>query len=1726
MDINNNQQQNTFEGGMNMTTSNAYIPNNQYRLAINLRLASDKYSNTNELHMIEGSTLVGKLTNVSKILGVTSIRDYGIIVAETNSNNEDNNTWNIFYFINKQIPYSKVAEKYEIKDIHTVFKKDIVGTLRGVIDIVTRYENNESIKLYISSNDRYMMLINILNDYAIDTTIDDLFIYPKAILNKPIFCGLTNGNLKSGLYQYSYRLYDKRGVSTEFSIPTKLIPIASITNNRSQGYQEGDNTGKGVKVKFNIDDSKLDRIQIVRIHYVENGKEPTIEIIKESRIHNNTITIIDSGQSALQTLALEEFNQASGVHILPKVIESKYDYLFAANIQTDTTQLEFSALVKDFDARSYSMDKSDHVTLLTADGNPDIQFGVNTSSDHGITDTTVKIDADCYNPDGKYGYDGNDLVYGGVGRNIDWKFIITDLDGDTTSAATSNSDIVSKYAYGINKQNNDNYATCYTALNGQKFGDAYKFDTFYNQKIGTLHPGIRTDSTNNNIKSNSIQVASIKRDGTYKRQNIDVSDYFQSDLKQYNYVNPSISYFFKSLRRGETYRFGIILYDIYQHAYPVKWITDVRVPELTEPGFRTFASHALSSENKDIDLVVRPLGIQFDVRIPEELKAFISGYEIVRCNRNIDNIKTISQGVLSRPIQKHQRTMDNKNSIDTNYPYYPSGLVTTGRYWEGKYFWYFLQINNDQSAGEVDDGVEASNLKNFNLFQFISAEALYQPDSTKQLFDQYKNVLDIQSCTYLFGQATYQGIKKERPYVSTTGSVATRQSALDAMLSFTQQVAYLGPYNSYVYLGGLYPCGTSNDNDAPNRAGIEGIDMRPDLGLDVITNPLGMAGVSYNAAYPFEAFIRKLPAGEEHIAFYANGYFDYATNHLKSNNLQDGYIDEARRNCTSYIKLYEQTNEVTFRPTILGAPSTYGGAKLPSNNMDIYNWDPCLGMTYGYIPKDKNGNYNPSQTITQVDSPLIYQGKSFISTAREVNNANITVKIIDATIAGEYDYTDLLLKKDNDKDPLFNSAKLTNIHGIQFNNASSLYYGSSMGKEIQEISNLAASDNDDNSLWRGRQQRIMMGTGGRSILLYVDYTTPDLRGDGVADLIGNNYVEGTSEQLAFYNTSAATKVLRPTGSNRIQEFSYESPNISDQDIARYILDTDLTHDLNIYKPQSSSESQNIVKAMYGTYDIQKTVNGLSYTYKPIYRSSIAGTWLVNIEKPYTVYNGLSYYERQLDTYYSYGDYKKASERKINVFSGDCYIQPIEYVSMHKYSTVDRSVKHPLTRTIVYSIPVETNINVAYSYGYEFSKNMSKGNEAVASIQLNPTVDTLIGLNQADKLYQYNAVYSSQSTVLPFSAETEDSYSQSNNIDYRCYYSQPAENNSQIDSWTKFQTSNYLDVDSRKGSINRMKTFKNELLFWQDYGFGKFDVNEQSLLQDADNQNLILGVGGVLSRYAYISDLYGMKKDQKTNTNSDSYLYWYDANSCNILRYTQGSLPVSISKELNVQPYLINSIDNQFEYPTSMYDDEYKEVIFNIQNKDSVTRSLVYNESIQRFTSLYNISRKDKDTYDINFSGVKYLIQSPQIRLYNHTDDDRAKMIGNNNVDSVSIYPYLEYIVNNNPQYVKTFDIQTFGANLVDDNYNNKNDITIHFTTSNGLKSNYQQSSYVTGDDITAREYDYRLNIARDNRNNNDNRLPYGNRMRGKTLDVQMQSTNSSIYFSLQYVITKYRISCS
>jgi hypothetical protein len=135
------------------------------------------------------------------------------------------------------------------------------------------------------------------------------------------------------------------------------------------------------------------------------------------------------------------------------------------------------------------------------------------------------------------------------------------------------------------------------------------------------------------------------------------------------------------------------------------------------------------------DMAALPIGVEFtlhDIANPN-----VYSYEIVRCDRSSNDVRIVSQGVLSRPVIK--KFLDKK--VNKPQAYTPSGIISTNK----------LNIEPNVLNGGEDPGYRVDNLDNHNLYQYISPDVSYLRESSKLIID--KTNLHINPVKYIFGMS-------------------------------------------------------------------------------------------------------------------------------------------------------------------------------------------------------------------------------------------------------------------------------------------------------------------------------------------------------------------------------------------------------------------------------------------------------------------------------------------------------------------------------------------------------------------------------------------------------------------------------------------------------------------------------------------------------------------------------------------------------------------------------------------------------------------------------------------------------------------------------------------------------------------------------------------------------------------------------------------------------------
>lgn len=460
------------------------------------------------------------------------------------------------------------------------------------------------------------------------------------------------------------------------------------------------------------------------------------------------------------------------------------------------------------------------------------------------------------------------------------------------------------------------------------------------------------------------------------------------------------------------------------------------------------------------------------------------------------------------------------------------------------------------------------------------------------------------------------------------------------------------------------------------------------------------------------------------------------------------------------------------------------------------------------------------------------------------------------------------------------------------------------------------------------------------------------------------------------------------------------------------------------------------------------------------------------------YGGFTKYAREHSVYQSYGCYQSIGDGYVTV-PGDCFYNVFEYNSAKSWYNV--KAKYAPHMTTVYKVPLLSSIHMNLDHGDKFSVV----NE---DYRIQDTPAELRGYIQDKPAYAYNTAYSDQNSAKFFSGSTYDD--DNINCDVRVFNSAKKTNGENVDKWLEHKPSSFLDVDSRYGQITNLKLFKDTLLFNQENATGILSVNERTLIEDTNSENIILGNGSPLQRYDYVSTVYGMHKGDHSCGNSDTTFYWWDRDNKEMLMYSRnGFAPMKAIK--NVRKY-VDTQDLTQSNPVVIYDNDHSEILFGLGNN----KLLSYNEVTQRFVSEY-----DQATDNVIYLPTQLILANGS-QLYEW----------NKRSQTPTLLPYIKYVVNKNATYNKVFDNIRFGGRFYGGDTEDLQVLTFTFNTP------LKQHSTTTGADLTNYEYDFRMSVPR------DNNADAGGRMRGKTMECIIESSDTSEDFSLQYITTKFRMS--
>lgn len=474
------------------------------------------------------------------------------------------------------------------------------------------------------------------------------------------------------------------------------------------------------------------------------------------------------------------------------------------------------------------------------------------------------------------------------------------------------------------------------------------------------------------------------------------------------------------------------------------------------------------------------------------------------------------------------------------------------------------------------------------------------------------------------------------------------------------------------------------------------------------------------------------------------------------------------------------------------------------------------------------------------------------------------------------------------------------------------------------------------------------------------------------------------------------------------------------------------------------------------------------------------------------YGGNTHSARSKNVYIDTGTYVEVSDTDttttVNVFGGDTYINIFNLTTLTRnfngwldnregLSDNFAKLKDSAKKTFNYIeyFPVESDINTDLRQGNYYDKSFVQfaipGRNG-PNWQLDEWEVLLPrDIIRVGEDFIYNFAYSNEEDLQPsfpepLSGEEVDIFPT------RIYASDVKISGEIVNSWRRFRTQSFIEINSAHGPINAIVNNLDRIISLQDDAMGTASVNERQVAQTQTGEATILGNSGVLPRFDYITKHTG-SRHQFGLVLSPNSLYFYDVSDGVLYRFDGQKInPISQVGELNQFFYNnfrgellrndnpIHDADLNFNTYnplgiTGTYDFRFNEVLFTFHtflNGEYVAKTLAYNENGSTFTSFYsftpNVYLNDRENVFSPGRPVQSLFGAgdppQQHKLYIHNKGERGVFYDNPPEDS-----YIEMIVNPDSPSSKIFTNLEWNSEVYDSSGNNTFDETVdNITISN------------------------------------------------------------------------------
>ena len=268
-----------------------------------------------------------------------------------------------------------------------------------------------------------------------------------------------------------------------------------------------------------------------------------------------------------------------------------------------------------------------------------------------------------------------------------------------------------------------------------------------------------------------------------------------------------------------------------------------------------------------------------------------------------------------------------------------------------------------------------------------------------------------------------------------------------------------------------------------------------------------------------------------------------------------------------------------------------------------------------------------------------------------------------------------------------------------------------------------------------------------------------------------------------------------------------------------------------------------------------------------------------------VYGGSNISALESNTFIEASPFIDKTDLNPKVFGGDIFISMSH---IQKGMTEFNSNFYPgggpayakvFTNTLLLVTESSVNTNLAHgattTTGVEFTHNSS---QSPYFRQEDNNDKTNYAKLEAGKtfydFYGYNNVFSKINKEVAFFVKPSTLTDLSLTNDIRSFLSSVKVNGEAIDSWTKFGTNDFYDVDDH-GPINKIINYKDNVYFFQDEGTGVYAINREAITTTDDGVPTELGTAKGWGKHQYYSKEIG-SIHQRAVVATNTAIYFFDA----------------------------------------------------------------------------------------------------------------------------------------------------------------------------------------------------------------------------------------------------------